>query len=53
MLQAATANNLVNGNAQDMQIELQLLKEENDTLKKVIEQMKLDMEAIVNRVKAQ
>ena len=32
------------------QLELQLTKEENDALKKVIEQMKIDMETIVDKV---
>ena len=32
--------------------ELQFLREENDTLKKVIEQMKIDMDAIVEKVKS-
>ena len=31
--------------------ELSLLREENETLKKVIEQMKIDMETIVDKVK--
>ena len=33
-------------------LELQLVKEENETLKKVIEQMKLDMQTIVEKVKS-
>ena len=33
-------------------LELQLIKEENEVLKKVIEQMKIDMETIVDKVKS-
>ena len=33
-------------------LELQLVREENEALKKVIEQMKIDMETIVEKVKS-
>ena len=35
--------NVATGAGQNPNLELQLVKEENETLKKVIEQMKLDM----------
>ena len=34
------------------ELEIQLLKEENETLKRVIEQMKVDMQTIVEKVKS-
>ena len=38
-------------NRSEQQMELKFIKEENEVLKKVIEQMKLDMETIVDNVK--
>ena len=38
-------------NKSETQMELKFIKEENEVLKKVIEQMKLDMETIVDNVK--
>ena len=37
---------------QSATLELQLVREENEALKKVIEQMKIDMETIVDKVKS-
>ena len=39
------------GTQQNPQLELQLVKEENEALKSVIAQMKVDMQAIVEKVK--
>lgn len=39
------------GGAASPAVELQLVKEENEALKKVIEQMKIDMQTIVEKVK--
>lgn len=46
------SGNQANGNGAGSSLELQLTKEENEALKKVIEQMKIDMETIVDKVKS-